>query len=552
MKLPWFKRSSSSTKGLKVFFEVHQNGEILSKTSRPFEKNSRIYLSSNPEAELNAPYYPLPYDIKIATITRRGVELQLDPTWQGFTTCDGKIEDINSDRKSHYTHIMKRGDYGSIAHNDLRVLIRVGREREPRKHTPPKKFEYPGSLIELWLGGTYELRFLAVGVLASMWIIGGFSLGLRRHGDISPKSFIELENHYTLPFIHPQHLSFAPESLQNQYNRDHPIQASLDFISSFVDTLTGKQKANGENRSDALFPQSRERYTQLYGKQQQDIKELEQNHKKKLATVMGDPRNAVLSIPLVKGEAFTETLLRIQDKATIWYEGTAQNKARRDRIAKIFLNDPKYDPKQWKDLEKNASPKVDMYEQKGRDRQLALMYGEAQKLADNAKSMQQEIANKSAHVPSLNRETAFSPRINAAEAFAELSTPSDFNAFNTKLGLIQAAIFDPDKPKVVREPLIGSLDPRKIQETVDKYRFELQLCYELALRRNQQLSGSMEWQWHLDSTGDIYDIELLQSSIQDQQMIQCVKQKIASWNWPKPQKGSIQISFPFHFKPAKG
>jgi hypothetical protein len=152
----------------------------------------------------------------------------------------------------------------------------------------------------------------------------------------------------------------------------------------------------------------------------------------------------------------------------------------------------------------------------------------------------------------LDPSSAFAPRIAHQEAFSTVANTRTFDAFNQKLGLIQASIFDPDKPKIVREPLIGTLDPKKIQETVDKYRFELQLCYELALRRNQQLAGSMEWQWHLDSTGEIYDIELLQTTIQDQQMIQCVKQKIASWSWPKPQKGSIQVSFPFYFKPAKG
>ena len=31
-----------------------------------------------------------------------------------------------------------------------------------------------------------------------------------------------------------------------------------------------------------------------------------------------------------------------------------------------------------------------------------------------------------------------------------------------------------------------------------------------------------------------------------------VRGKIANWKWPRPQKGSIQISYPFLFRPAKG
>ncbi len=553
MRIPWFKKQKNSGKDIRVFLEVHQNGEILSKTSRPFEKSGKIYLSSNPDAELCAPYYPLPYNIKIATITKRGVELSLDPTWEGFTTCEGKIEDINSDRKSHYTHIMKRGDYGSIAHNDLRVLIRVGREREPKKHLPPKKFEYSPSLVELWLGSSRELKFLGVGCLAAAWLIGGFALGLKSHGDLSPKKFIELADDYTLPFVAGKHFEYGPEILQSEYNRNLPVQAALDFTQSFADTLTGQKAQGSLGRSDALFPASKSRYLELHAKREATLAEISTASIKQSEKYLADQRNAVLTIPTVKGEAFTETLLRMEDKLNIWYGAAAENRAMRDRIALIFQNDPGYDPKKWKDLSetKQSQPDSTMTNEE-KARHLEVMYGVASNYANRADIERKAVAKRSVPNIKLEKEAAYAPRLAFQEAFASLSPVNSFEQINQKLGLIQASIFDPDKPKIVREPLIGTLDPKMIQQTVDKYRFELQLCYELALRRNQQISGSMEWQWHLDSTGEIYDIELLQSSIQDQQMIQCVKQKIASWSWPKPQKGSIQISFPFHFKPAKG
>ena len=80
----------------------------------------------------------------------------------------------------------------------------------------------------------------------------------------------------------------------------------------------------------------------------------------------------------------------------------------------------------------------------------------------------------------------------------------------------------------------------------------LQLCFELALRRNQNLKGSMEWQWRLDSRGKISEIELLDSTIQDRRMIRCVRKKIANWKFPRPKRGSVEIKYPFYFAPAKG
>jgi len=181
----------------KVFVEVHQNGELLSKTSRPFTNRGSIFLTSDPDGELTAPFYALPTAIRILKLTKRGVEVDLDPNWEGFTTFEGKIEDINSDRKSAYTHIMKKGDYGSIAYNDLRVLIRIGKDRQTRALQQTTSKEYRGSSLDLWFGSRHDLKFLGIGLVAALWFMGGFVLGLLKKPDDRPRDFIDLRNEYT-------------------------------------------------------------------------------------------------------------------------------------------------------------------------------------------------------------------------------------------------------------------------------------------------------------------------------------------------------------------
>ena len=116
--------------------------------------------------------------------------------------------------------------------------------------------------------------------------------------------------------------------------------------------------------------------------------------------------------------------------------------------------------------------------------------------------------------------------------------------------MMQPSTFGVKKEKV-KEPLVGELDPKLIEKIVNKNRFELQLCFELALRRNREVSGTMKWQWRLDSRGKISNLTLVSSSITDPVMKNCVRKKIAGWKFPRPRRGSVEITYPFYFKPAR-
>jgi hypothetical protein len=61
----------------------------------------------------------------------------------------------------------------------------------------------------------------------------------------------------------------------------------------------------------------------------------------------------------------------------------------------------------------------------------------------------------------------------------------------------------------------------------------------------------MEWKWILTTQGEIVDLNLVSSTIRSPQMAKCVKQKILGWRFPKPKKGSIEITYPFFFTPKK-
>ena len=62
----------------------------------------------------------------------------------------------------------------------------------------------------------------------------------------------------------------------------------------------------------------------------------------------------------------------------------------------------------------------------------------------------------------------------------------------------------------------------------------------------------MEWKWQIDTKGQLSQLSLMKSTLDDQELIQCVRQKIATWKFPKPKGGNVVIRYPFEFTKDKG
>lgn len=529
-----------------VFIEVHQNGELLSRTERPFKKRGSVYLTSRPTGELTAPFYPLPSDIRILKITKRGVELDLDPNWEGFTTYEGKIENIDSDRKSAYTHIMKRGDYGSIAYNDLRVLIRIGRPHRKQANLRAFAKEYRPSFFEFWLGP--DRVGLLWGAAAAGVMTLGFVYGLIKRPDDRPRQFIELRDEYTLPFIHPLHLSQGPETLQSEYNRVDPVSSAVGFAQSFAETVLDFPQRSTKKSKSPILMSARDARADRYDRAWQRYEELKAGFRERESKILADKRNALVAIPVIIGESSTGSLVRMHGLLRKWYQGTAQTLEIRRQTTASFKSDRAYDFQEYRNPDVGPGAPANFIPS-GDEKNL---YAEAGRFAARAEAIRTKIRKSRRPVTLLSADNGIPVGISEASPFTSFVRQDSFEAFNDKLERISASVFDPDKPKIAREPVIGSVDRKLVLQTIEKSRFELQLCYELALRRNQGAEGLMEWRWLLDTKGQVLDLELVQNTVNDLKMANCIREKIARWKWPRPHKGSIEISYPFYFKPSKG
>ncbi|RZA14913.1 MAG: AgmX/PglI C-terminal domain-containing protein, partial [Proteobacteria bacterium] len=264
---------------------------------------------------------------------------------------------------------------------------------------------------------------------------------------------------------------------------------------------------------------------------------------------LSDKRNGLVAIPVVRGEALNAKLLRVQKTLASWYESTAYMVDLRGKTTADFAQDKGYDFKNYKTVEKGAPKAKAPFKQTGDEE---LMYKTAEGVAEAAARERKALSKLRTKFEPLRPETSRPLSFAQGSDYTPSMTGREFIELNRKIDGIMASLFDPEKPKKIQEPIIGTLDPRLIEKTVDRSRFELQLCYELALRRNQAAAGLMEWRWNLDTKGRVTDLELIDSDISDGKMISCIRDKLSRWTWPKPLKGTVQVSFPFSFKPSKG
>ena len=469
-----FWRNLSGAKDM-VFVEVHQNGELLSRTQKPFRKSGAIFLTADPKGELTAPYYPLPSDIRLLKMTGRGVELDLDPNWVGFTTHDGKIEDISSDRRSAYTHIMKRGDYGSIAYNDLRILIRIGRDHPA--HRPPIRptRDYRGSVLQFWWGD--EFTGLWLGIAASLVLTLGFFFGLKARPDDRPQSFVDLPDEYTLPFIHPLHLSQGPESQQDTYNRRRPIHSAVRFTEDFVDITFDVSPEGPRNYDSPVLQSAANSYAERFQNDAMKARAATDKRLERETKQLADKRNGLVAIPVVRGEAFNAKLLRVHKTMGAWYESTAFMTDLRGKTTASFAQDTGYDFKDYKTVNKGP-PKEKAPFKFSVDEEM--MYNTAKTLAEIAGTERAALNKIRTKFEALRPEASRPLGFAKGTDYTPSMTGRDFLELNQKIDGIIASLFNPARPQKIQEPIIGTLDPKLIKKTVDRSRFELQLCYELA------------------------------------------------------------------------
>ncbi len=77
---------------------------------------------------------------------------------------------------------------------------------------------------------------------------------------------------------------------------------------------------------------------------------------------------------------------------------------------------------------------------------------------------------------------------------------------------------------------IEKRDPEKVQAVINDHRLAIQDCYKQTLKRNPNLKGKMDVRFAIDPQGQVSAVEIVNTTIDDPQMIQCIVGRINGWN----------------------
>jgi len=534
--------------------KVLQNGTTLSETHYPVtQKKSVLALTNFGKGPLVLPHYPFHNNkLEFLKFDGKNPYLLVNYKWEGFTTSDGDL--INLNRRTNGAEEIKlsRGDYGSISYKDVRIMFKIAVYK-------PKKFEkaskkdrsYSASLLSLALPHKEERQNFGSSFLIGAVLFGLIVTGLTILSRPKTTSVAQMSVEYVLPFIDKDYFATAPEALQNKLDRDQAIPSVLNYYTALAGLLYNWQ---GYDQSE-MFSSTVEEYRQLYQQTTERKNDLLQQQNQTDEKNLTSRSSAVIFIPTVIGESINGQVQRGLDKINLLHKGFDQSLEKRREFLKTFASIEPHQFEEYKGIKTSntALSKLAKIKVFNRPTDEELMYKEAEDLAKDAQLHRYNIKNN------ISKNDILDPYedspIGMPENYRYGSGISDieYSSLDEKLYVIEASRFGKVfKPQKIREPLIGELDKNLVSNYIRKNRYQLQQCYELAIRRNDSAAGSMLWSWRIDTRGKASDVNLVKSTISDSKMTRCIQQKIAKWQFPRPRRGSVEIRYPFDFRPAKG
>lgn len=490
-------------------------------------------------------------ELIILVKSRNGLILNPKLPWQGVITDSEGVHVLNPTKELRKIIGISSDTAASLRLDDMSIMIRCGDRRLTKSIMVKHKPGYRGSVLNFFADSGSEWACLAISVVASAILVGSIWWALDNRPLVGFSQVDDLPEKKRLPFIGQSHLSTAPNILQTNLDRFNFVKSVWNFYSDLT-LILGFGKDPGKNAKP--FGTTIEYYESLSHAQKKSLDAAENAQEKKLLS--SHSRGPFISIPTVRGESLDGKTLRIFDKISVLRTSADGLAERRVQVAEQFNSDIgyKYEPKKEDGGTQRAFAKISAGFL-GVESDDKMQARQASESAARAAIVQSKIFGKD-HLrfgpnnccdrpvgAPLTQDgfTWLKPKLNKADD----TTFSDFGARSWASAPIENS-------REGSENQTTSLNPILIEKTVSAGRLQIRMCYELALQRNQLARGSMEWRWVIDNDGRPSELNLIKSSIKDEKMVKCVRDKIASWRFPRPERGAVEVRYPFEFTRDKG
>jgi len=543
--------ASSKNKTTYLHVSVQWGGHEIGGYHRRLNACRGLKAGSGFFCDIRSGVWPRLDELEILVKSRSGLILNPNLPWDGVVSSGQDTVFLNSLRPQRRLIEIKSSTSASLRLDELTVAIRVGPRIVAKPDRIKMKSGYMASPLAFIAHGSTEWGALWLALIGSAIITGSAAWSLAVRKSESYLKISDLPEERLLPFISQKHLADAPNIIQAGLDRFNYIHSVWNF---YTDLTSSLGFGDSIKKSDQIFETTSDYYKNLAAAQEKYLSGAENAQTLQIRKL--SPDRSILSVPSVQGETLDGKALRIFDKISILTRSSGELFERRNEVVEKFVADIgyKFEERKSPDTTSAAFAKI----------------SEGFLGVESDDKMQAKQAKESAARATLAQMTLFGEEQLKLGPTACCSAPAGIPL--TQEGLIWlAAAFDAQSAKPlsglkaskwghstgaekpnIREPLAGHMNPADVERTVNAGRYQLRLCYELALRRNQNATGSMEWRWLIDSTGRISDINLLDTSIRDDDLIRCIRDKIAHWRFPKPSGGSVEVSYPFEFSKDKG
>lgn len=533
-----------------IVISVLQNGREVCARRYPYGRSRKIALSNSNTKKLFVDSYGIAHDLPVLSSSKKGVRI-LDVGKMSGYIVTGNQHIRLTQALGDQTFTLKPGDAASLSKMDLRILVKISPQKPKASSRRPLDIPF----VAMWIGSAQNGKALAFAAVLATLMMGGFVGGLLDKGDLRPKTIDQLDKAYVMPFIAKDHFRTLPEALQSELDRRQPLPQLLTHYKAMTHLLLGYKLREGQY----LDPGTVATYLARFQGQEAELSRIEATNEAQIGKRLGRQRwVGALSIPVVRGEAFVSTIRRSIMSLHRYHLALTSNFEARKEFMTLAKENRLYEfsaPRSEHPLAKTPSLSG---EPEGEELAMYQQYAALGRQAETMHLALKKVRAWDGHAAVLNTSPVL---LDPSAKDLLFVRPDTTGSFDKKNLVISASAFDPKVAltaaggkKMTAKTLIlrGTIDRRQLRRAVREHRFQLQICYENALRKDFSVKGQMEWEWVLDTRGRISGLALVASDIKDRQMIRCVKARIAKWQLPRTRHGKVKIRFPFTFDRAKG
>ena len=548
--------SRKPTLSQKLFLRIMWGDSSLGEISRSLQSVRSITIGRGLTCDIRSMVWPLLDDLTLFERESGRLMLNQSISWDGVFATGSDLTVLDARNRRKKTLEIRPGSYGTLRAENITIAFRVGQDRPEVAHGPSRSAAFRGSILGLVADTSFERNALTGSILTSLLIVGSIAAGLFTRPIWLPETESDIPDSFRIPFVSPSHLATGPDVLQDKLDRFRMLDSVSGFYQDLSVVMTQPKLLPPAHR---LFDETVRSYTEFSNERDGRIAQFDASTAR-LASEIVSRGGYVVSVPAVRGESLDGSMQRVLDKINTISTSSAELIAIRGLTGSNFKTDATYD--YGKAGGKSGRDSfADFTKRLGDGFRKALP--DAQQQAAEAKSY--AVDALAAQVALFGKDHLKSGVQNCCETVIGVkpgATPVTYIPMprfldsDLKLSSLKSSQWGAPEalkmPVRIIEPLIGAIDANAVETAIASGRFQLQLCFELALRRNQAAKGNMEWSWQIDSKGSISRLALLSSTLKDEELVQCVRMRIAGWKFPKAKGGSVEIRYPFEFVRDRG